>query len=114
MLNILHLEDREEDAYLIEQSLKHHHVEAEFTRAGNRAEFSSALEKGGFDLMLADNALPGLDGAEAMKLARQKYPDLPMIAVSGAVTKDRAQAVLDAGASNYILKDNLWQLIAVV
>lgn len=114
MLSILHLEDREEDAYLIEQAFIDYQLEARFIQVKDRSEFLSALERGEFDLILADSSLPGLDGADAMKMARQKYPDVPMIAVSGAVTEERAQRVLAAGASTYILKDNLWQLVAAV
>ncbi|MCE0484323.1 MAG: ATP-binding protein [Methylacidiphilales bacterium] len=114
MLHILHLEDSAEDAFLIEQAFVERQIEAIFKQVKDRAEFLPALEEGGFDLVLADSSLPGIDGVEALKMVRQKYPEVPMIAVSGAITEKRAQAVYEAGVSHYVLKDELWQLIAAV
>ncbi len=114
MLHILHLEDNADDAFLVQQALVDQKIEVEIEQAPTRAAFLDALERGGFDLILADSSLPGLDGAEALKMARAKYPDVPMIAISGAVSEERAQAVMEVGASNCVLKDEPWQLVAVV
>ena len=95
MLHILHLEDNADDAFLIQQTLLDHKIDAEIQQVPTRAAFLDALERGGFDLILADSYLPGLDGAEAMKMARAKYPEVSMIAVSGAVNEVHAQAVMD-------------------
>jgi signal transduction histidine kinase len=114
MLHVLHLEDDANDAFLIEQALTDHRVEVKIRRATNRAEFLTALERGGFDLILADSSLPGIDGTDALRMAHQKYPDMPMITVSGAADGARAEAVLRVGATNCVVKDELWQLIAFV
>jgi signal transduction histidine kinase/FixJ family two-component response regulator len=114
MLHILHLEDSPDDAFLIKQALVDHQLDVEVAQVTSRADFLAALERDGFDLILADSSLPGLDGTAALKLARERYPDVPMIAVSGAVDEKRAEAVLSVGASNCVLKDDLWQLVALV
>jgi len=114
MLHILHLEDNADDAFLIQQALADNQLDIEIEQVPTRAAFLDALERGGFDLILADSSLPGLDGPEAMKMARAKYPDVPMIAVSGAVNGERAHAVMEAGAANCVLKDEPWQLVAAV
>ena len=114
MLRILHLEDREEDSFLIQRALLDQKLEIQFRQVKNRADYLSALELGGFELILADSSVPGLDSFEALRLAREKHPDVPVFAVTGTVNEARAQAVLDAGAANLISKENLWQLAAAV
>lgn len=113
-LNILHLEDREEDVELIQRAFVAHDIRAQFTVARGKSEFLSALDRGGFDLVLADGGLPGFDGMKALHVVREKYPGIPFIAVSGSVSETKANDALQAGATNYILKDHLWQLIAAV
>ncbi|PYJ07389.1 MAG: histidine kinase [Verrucomicrobia bacterium] len=112
MLRILHVEDQDADAWLLEHAITTEKIDASFTRVSSRAEYLAALEKGGFDLILADSGLPGFDRTEAMELARSRIPDIPLIAVSGAVTDSRAAAMLKAGAANCVSKDHRWQLIA--
>src|ERR1051325_6141714 len=114
MLRILHLEDRRDDAFLIQQTLIENGVEADINVAANRAEFVSALDLHDFDLILADNALPGFSGLDALKLARQKCPEAAVICVSGNFSEAQATACLNAGATDYVLKDYLWQLVAAV
>src|SRR5207247_7374193 len=50
----------------------------------------------------------------ALALVKERGPDLPFIVLSGAIQDEDAVAMLDAGAQDYILKDNLSRLIPVV
>ena len=52
--------------------------------AGSRAEFLTALARGGFDLVLADYRLPGFDGLQALALWRERRPDTPFLFVTGS------------------------------
>ena len=99
MLRILHLEDRQDDAFLIKQILGENGIEADINLATNRSEFVSALERDDFDLILADNALPGFSGLDALKLARQKCPQAAVICVSGNLSETQATACMQAGAA---------------
>ncbi len=114
MLKILHLEDRRDDAFLIEQSLAEGGVEARFTVAKGRLEFIHALDKHSFDLILADNGLPGFSGLEALQMVRLRWPDMGFICVSGAASDEHVLKCLNAGANGYVLKDQPWQLVAAV
>src|SRR5712671_6081737 len=79
MLHILHLEDRKEDAFLIQHALAVNGIHAQIALSSSRLEFVSALEQGTYDLILADNVIPGFGGLDALKLARQKFPNIPVI-----------------------------------
>ena len=62
------------------------------------------LAKGGFDLLLLDIAMPGMDGVEVMEQARRLQPDLAVIVLTGHARLDSAIAAVKWGASDYLLK----------
>ncbi|MET0985910.1 MAG: PAS domain-containing protein [Steroidobacteraceae bacterium] len=114
-LRILLLEDDPNDAELIRIELQRHGLTAQWHHAATEAEFRSALADGGApDLVLADYKLPGFDGLSALKIVRQQSPDTPFIFVSGALGEERAIEILKSGATDYVLKDRLQRLPAVV
>lgn len=58
------------------------------------------------DLVLIDNAMPGINGVDAVRLLRQKWShdSLPIIVVSALVDSDDVVEALDAGANDYVVK----------
>lgn len=114
MLRILHLEDSADDAFLIKTTLSRHGIAADFTLVRNRAEFTDALNHQPCNLILCDNGLPGFTGLEALRMAREKYPHIGFICVSGAAAEEQVVTSLNAGATDYVQKDQTWQLIVSV
>lgn len=110
-LRILHLEDNELDAELVQAYLLDGGLNAEITRVDTREDFTAAVERGGIDLILADYNLPQFDGLEALDIARAKYPDIPFIIISGALGEETAIETLKSGATDYILKHRLERLV---
>lgn len=54
------------------------------TEANSGAQALMLLERGdGFDLMITDYSMPGMNGAELGKAARQLFPNLPILVASG-------------------------------
>jgi two-component system cell cycle sensor histidine kinase/response regulator CckA len=111
---ILHLEDDLLDAELILRRLEADGLDCQIDRVETEAAFLQALERGGVDLVLADFSLPGADGMEALRLARQVKPDLPFLIVSGVIGEEAAVDSLQNGATDYILKDRLSRLTPAV
>ncbi|VVB96970.1 Methyl sulfide methyltransferase-associated sensor [uncultured archaeon] len=113
-LRILILEDDNADAELMEHELK----KANFTFTSNRVEtreaFLENLENFAPDLILADYTLPSFDGCSALRIAKEKCPDVPFIFVSGTIGEDFAIESLKSGATDYILKDRLSRLAPAV
>jgi DNA-binding NarL/FixJ family response regulator len=56
------------------------------------------------DLVLLDLGLPGCEGLEALARFRSKFPDLPVVVLSGTCDRDSILAALAAGAAGYIPK----------
>ena len=106
-LRILHLEDSASDAELIQGTLKSEGLAFEAVTVETRDDYTAAIERGGFDLILCDYGIPGYSGQAALDLARAKRPEVPFIIVSGTIGEERAVKAMKAGASDYILKERL-------
>ena len=113
-LQILHLEDDPKDAALIKSALETGGVVCDILRVQNRIDFVAALEHGGIDLILSDLSLPGFDGLSALKIVRARWPQVPMILVSGTMGEERAVDSLKSGATDYVLKERLGRLVPAV
>jgi PAS domain S-box-containing protein len=57
-----------------------------------------------FDLLLTDEAMPGLTGSELARAARLLRPDLPVVLMSGFVTPALRQRALDIGVAEVLNK----------
>lgn len=63
-----------------------------------------ALKGGGFDVLITDMKMPGMDGLQAMEALAEVDPDLSMIMVTGYATIDTAVQAMKLGAVDYIKK----------
>ncbi|MEW6543394.1 MAG: response regulator [Nitrospirota bacterium] len=113
-LHILHVEDNPSDAALVQGMLEAEGLTLDVARVESRETFLSALEENSFDLIFCDFTLPSFDGKSALALARQRYPDIPFIFISGTIGEEAAIEALKAGATDYVLKTRLARLVPVV
>lgn len=58
----------------------------------------------GFDLVLVDQRLPGMDGLAALAHFGERRPDVPRVLISGSEEAGLALRAVDAGASGFIPK----------
>ncbi len=79
--------------------------------AGSSGEALKSLAHLKPDLMLVDISMKGPDGLELTKSARALYPELPILVVSMHDESLYAERVLRAGASGYIMKEEVAQNI---
>lgn len=63
-----------------------------------------ALEAGGFELVLLDLGLPGLDGMAALRTLRQQDKQIPVIIISARDALEDRISGLDSGADDYLVK----------
>jgi signal transduction histidine kinase/DNA-binding NarL/FixJ family response regulator len=112
MSRILHLEDDENDAYLIGQRLKRAGIGCDIVVVNDCDTFRREVSSGSYSLVLSDCGLPGMTAREALDISREACPDLPFVCLSGAPYADPDMEL--AGVDDFILKSNPERLIAVV
>jgi two-component system cell cycle sensor histidine kinase/response regulator CckA len=113
-LRILHLEDDENDAALVQASLGAGAILSTTRRVHTRDAFDAALNGGDIDLILSDCSMPGFDGISALQMAHTRCPNVPLIFVSGTLGEEKAIDSLKNGATDYILKGSLARLAPAV
>lgn len=111
-MRILHLEDDASDAFLLQRAVQAQGLDAKFTDVSSAAEFSRALSADSFDAVIVDNGLPGYSAREAIKLAKDARPEVPVIVCSGGGRDADVEASFAAGAADYVLKDYPSMLVA--
>lgn len=56
------------------------------------------------DVVLSDIGLPGMSGVEGIRILRERYPDLPIVALTVYDDDEAVFEALCAGAAGYLLK----------
>ena len=77
--------------------------------AANADEAQGAIEKGGqVAVMITDLKMPGRDGFSLMAWARDKYPHVKVVVITGHGEKDAAVQALRAGQGQNKVKEQKW------
>ncbi len=87
--------------------LLHRHLRAmEFHtyRASSVHEAIEILQGGSIDLLITDLQMPGINGLELIRYAREHYPEIPKLVVTGFPTVDNAVGAIKAGALEFLSK----------
>ncbi|HKW30152.1 MAG TPA: PAS domain S-box protein [Verrucomicrobiae bacterium] len=114
LLHVLIVEDSENDLKLLLEELHQRGYEAVHERVQNSAELTSALDRHAWDVVLSDYVLPQFSGPAALKLLRARGLDVPFIVISGTYGEEAAVDMMKAGASDYIVKNNLSRLVPAI
>src|SRR5690349_11063321 len=109
-LRVLHLEDNAFDQELVRFTLTDSGIVHQVFPVTTRAEFTDALDKGEFDVILSDSSLPGFSGEAALRMAKEKYPKMHFLFVTGHCPATRAINLIEAGAKAVISKSDLKSL----
>ena len=113
-LSLLLLEDSEDDAALVLRELRREGHAVDCERVDTVDGYLRALDRGGWDLVIADFSMPGFSGREALDLLRGRGLDTPFVFVSGTIGEEAAVDAMKAGASDYILKGRLLRLVPAI
>ncbi len=108
------LEDVAADVVLMDHELRSGGLAFEAKRVETREEFLHELERNPPDLILSDHGLPGFDGFTALAIARDRCPETPFIFVTGSMGEELAIDSLRSGATDYVLKTRISNLVPAV
>ncbi|MEI9960799.1 MAG: response regulator [Limisphaerales bacterium] len=113
-MRVLHLEDNEQDQFLVAELLRANGLDCQFTVAKDREEFTAALAAAKYDLIISDFSLPSYDGVSALSLAQEIQPETPYIFFSGTIGEEVAVNSLQNGATDYVLKQRPSRLFPAI
>jgi CheY-like chemotaxis protein len=74
------------------------------TLVDNGEQGLQLLSQHQYDLIITDKNLPGLDGLEVLRLARQAHPKLQAIVITGFPTPETKSSARDLGVFSYVTK----------
>jgi len=113
-LRVLYLEANPQDGDRIEALLVEGGLSCAMRRVETHRAFTSALNDGQVDLILAAFSLHGFDEGGALAVAQQAAPDVPFIFISTADTETRCIEHMHRGATDCISKEGLGRLVPSV
>lgn len=99
---ILVLDDEQIVLDSVTRILEEENFEVKTCRKGQEAV--EMLKEGGFDILITDLKMPGMDGLQAMEAMTEVDPDLSMIMFTAYSTVDSAVKAMKLGAVDYIRK----------
>ncbi len=109
-IQVLFIEDSEIDVELALRSLEQGGFDVSWECVQAEEELKRALSSHRPQAILSDFSMPGFDGMEALRLAKEMAPGVPFIFVSGTIGEERAIEAIRLGATDYVLKDNMRRL----
>jgi PAS domain S-box-containing protein len=111
---VLLIEDCAQDAFFNVRALKGGGMEVQFERDETAAQLKAALGAKTWDFILSDHSLPVFNSFAALEIYKGNGLDIPFIIVSGLIGEEQAVKLVKAGAHDYVMKDNLSQLVPTV
>ncbi len=82
--------------------------------AENGEDALKMVEENGYDLIITDIILPGIDGIHVMRKTRQKNPEQLVIVITAFASLETAVEALRAGAYDYIMKPIIHEEIKLI
>jgi DNA-binding NtrC family response regulator len=84
-------------------------------QASNGVEALQTITTESFDLVVTDFVMPHIDGLRLIELVHDKWPELPVILITGYLSADAGHIILEGRAAEIITKPiNLDQLLKAV
>ena len=113
-LRVLLVGSSEREAEILVGELERGGFAVEYRIVPSPDEFAEALHEGSWDISLCDYHAPEIDAENALEHLFHLDPDLPCIVLSKTIGEDIAVKMMELGARDYILKDNLFLLAPAV
>lgn len=109
MMNILIVDDNKEFRqafkFMIEENLAGKYEQ--LFEAENGEQCLQVINEESIDVVFMDKQMPVMDGVEATKRIVDQYRNIKVIAVSFHSELDDIKVMLEAGARNYIIKEEI-------
>jgi len=110
---ILLVDDEKDFLEVMSERIEARGMEVTTAESANTA--LEQVESGGFDAIILDLMMPGMDGLETLKAIKKKNPDLQVILLTGHATIEKGIEAMKLGAMDFIEKPaDLDKLTAII
>jgi signal transduction histidine kinase len=107
-IRLLVVDDDEVDRTILRRTLQAGEIVADIDEAATRQEARARLaERRDYDCLILDNGLPDATGVELVRELRGGGVTIPILVVTGNQDDETEQALVDAGATDYLPKGEL-------
>jgi CheY-like chemotaxis protein len=100
--SILVVDDSRELTYVIADFLSMHGYEVQ--TAHNGFEALNCMGKKRLDIVVTDIHMPGMDGFALMSEIKTRYPDVPIILITGLSVGEAQKMAFEKGADAFVAK----------
>lgn len=113
-LCVLMIVDSEDDVVSLVRELQHGGYDLTFEQIKTAEAMSAALDQQRWALIIFDYSMPNFSVYDALEMLKERELDLPFIILSDTIEDRNAVEAMRKGAHDYIMKDNLVQLIPAI
>ncbi len=113
-LKVLLVEDSPLDQKLIIEQIRHGNVSFTHLVLEAAGALPEQLQRADWDVVITDYNLPGANGLDVLRQVKASGKDIPVIVVSGSIGEETAVVAMQAGADDYLMKDNLTRLVPAI
>jgi PAS domain S-box-containing protein len=110
LIRILHLEDVESDAILVNRELKKSSLLFEYLWVSNQESYKKALVEFSPDIILSDHSLASYTSLEALQDLKNSPIKIPFILITGTMSEEFVVKMMKEGIHDYLLKDRIQRL----
>ena len=101
---VLYVDDEVLDRELMRDAIEHAEQSIELTLASSRDEFERAIAEETYDLVVTDFNILGYEGTQVLAQVHERWPQVPVIIVTGTGSEEIAVDAMKKGAADYIIK----------
>ncbi len=106
-ISILLIEDNPGDARLVQEMLREGGDFHRFRHALSLAEGLAEMEREEATLILLDLGLPDSEGLKGIEIVASRFPERPIVVLTGLNSSDTGFAAVRAGAQDYLAKEEV-------
>jgi len=113
-LRVLFVGESEQEGRALQEELRHADYDLSFERVLTQESMTAALTRQAWDIVLANDAIPGFSGPAALDRLQRTKLDLPIILLSKNSREDTALAAVRAGFHDCLTAQELKRLVPAV
>lgn len=104
-LRVMLVDDSPFDRGMIRRELRSEFGVVDLVEVTNQIELDREIESGPFDLVVTDFQIRWTDGMKVLELAKQRWPDCPVIMFTATGNEEIAVQAMKSGLDDYVIKN---------